>query len=143
MTAPTPEELQRVWDTILLQSWRSDLKLQGAVNEFRRVTGEKITDHKLRRIPPLGFPWYVSVRVFVAERLEKISNRMWSMPPERDAALVDKLQGSTYDTADQRLNPDAESAKEKRWTAKNRQKVTLETTNYAKRNKKTDWSTVK
>lgn len=139
----TEEQLQKVWDTCLLQYWRSAGTVLDAVNEFGRQTGKNITDCSLRRVPPIGYPWKVPMRVFIAERLEKIGNRMWDMPQERDKDLVEKLQTSKYDTANQALNPDRELEKERRNDRKNRSKITLETKNYANRNQKTDWNTVK
>lgn len=143
MKDKTQQELQRIWDTCLLQYWRSAGNLYAAVSEFNQQTGKLVTECSLRRIPPLGYPWNIGVRVFVAERLEKISNRMWDMPKERDEALINKLQTSKYDTANQKLNPDAELAKEQRDINKNRAKIALETKNYKNRNQKTDWNTVK
>ena len=138
------EQMQRVWDTELLRGWRLDVKLRDVVGAFVHSTGMQLeAGVALRRVPAFGYPWHVPVRVFVAERLEKIGNRMWDQLQERDAALVDKLQTSTYDTANQNLRPDAELAKEKRHHRANLDKLSLEHTNYQKRNKKTDWSTVK
>jgi hypothetical protein len=139
----TKEEAQRIWDTCLLETWRSDSKLMVTVAKFNERAGVKLTEMELRRVPPFGFPWTVGVRVFVHERLEKISNRMWNMPPERDAALIEKLQTSTYDTANQNLNRDNDLALEKRHDKKNREKLMLDSRNYSRRNQKTDWSTVK
>lgn len=139
----TKEEAQRIWDTCLLETWRSDSKLMVTVSKFNEEAGVKLTEVKLRRVPPFGYPWTVPVRVFVHERLEKIGNRMWNMPPERDAALIEKLQTSTYDTANQNLNRDNDLARERRQEKKNREKLMLDSRNYSRRNQKTDWSTVK
>ena len=139
----SPEQMQRVWDTELLRWWRMDGKLYDAVNVFEQTTGVPLHDAGLRRVPHPGYPWNIPVRAFVAERLEKIGNRMWDQPKERDAALIDKLQTSKYDTANQNLLPSSELTKEKRHHNANLRKMALENENYHKRNKKTDWSTVK
>lgn len=139
----TEEQLQKIWDTCLLHYWRSYGTVWDAVDEFKKQTGKNITECSLLRLPPPGYPWRVPMRVFIADRLEKISNRMWDMPQERDKDLIEKLQTSKYDTAKQSLNPDRELEREQRNTKKNKAKITLETKNYANRNRKTDWNTVK
>jgi len=143
MTDKTQEELQRIWDTCLLQYWRSAGKIFDAIEEFNKQTGKNITECSLLRIPPLGYPWQVSMRVFVAERLEKIGNRMWDMSQERDKALIDKLQTSKYDTSKQNLSRDPELQKQQREHRKNKQKIILDVKKYSDRNQKTDWRTVK
>lgn len=143
MTDKTQEELQRIWDTCLLQYWRSAGKIFDAIEEFNKQTGKNITECSLLRIPPLGYPWQVSMRVFVAERLEKIGNRMWDMSQERDKALIDKLQTSKYDTSKQNLSRDPELQKQQREHRKNKQKIRLDVKKYSDRNQKTDWRTVK
>ena len=143
MNDKTQEELQRIWDTCLLQYWRSAGKIFDAIEEFNKQTGKNITECSLLRIPPLGYPWQVSMRVFVAERLEKIGNRMWDMSQERDKALIDKLQTSKYDTSKQNLSRDPELQKQQREHRKNKQKIRLDVKKYSDRNQKTDWRTVK
>ena len=143
MTDKTQEELQRIWDTCLLQYWRSAGKIFDAIEEFNKQTGKNITECSLLRIPPLGYPWQVSMRVFVAERLEKIGNRMWDMSQERDKALIDKLQTSKYDTSKQNLSRDPELQKQQKEHRKNKQKIRLDAKKYSDRNQKTDWRTVK
>ena len=143
MTDKTQEELQRIWDTCLLQYWRSAGKIFDAIEEFNKQTGKNITECSLLRIPPLGYPWQVSMRVFVAERLEKIGNRMWDMSQERDKALIDKLQTSKYDTSKQNLSRDPELQKQQKEHRKNKQKIRLDVKKYSDRNQKTDWRTVK
>ena len=143
MNDKTQEELQRIWDTCLLQYWRSAGKIFDAIEEFNKQTGKNITECSLLRIPPLGYPWQVSMRVFVAERLEKIGNRMWDMSQERDKALIDKLQTSKYDTSKQNLSRDPELQKQQKEHRKNKQKIRLDVKKYSDRNQKTDWRTVK
>lgn len=143
MTDKTQEELQRIWDTCLLQCWRSAGKIFDAIEEFNRQTGKSITECSLLRVPPLGYPWQVSMRVFVAERLEKIGNRMWDMSQERDKTLIDKLQTSKYDTSKQNLSRDPELQKQQKEHRKNKQKIRLDVKKYSDRNQKTDWRTVK
>lgn len=143
MTDKTQEELQRIWDTCLLQYWRSAGNIFDAVEEFNKQTGKSITECSLLRVPPYGYPWQMAMRVFVADRLEKIGNRMWDMPQERDKALIDKLQTSKYDTANQKLTRDPELQKQQREHSKNKQKIRLDVKKYSDRNQKTDWKTVK
>lgn len=79
----------------------------------------------------------------MAQRLEKIGDRLWDLPKEKDEALINKLQTSKYDTAGVNLKPDKDLAKEQKATRSNRAKMELEHKNYRNRNQKTDWKTVK
>lgn len=142
-TEKTQAELQRIWDTCLLQYWRSAGTLGQLISDFEKQTGKLFLQCSLLRIPPRGFPWQIGVKVFTNQRLSKIDQRMWNMSPERDAALIEKLQTSKYTTSSQNTNPDSNIRKEQRAIKKNSDKIELETKNYMNRNQKTDWKTVK
>lgn len=137
---------QRTWDECLISAWRSDGVLFCAINEWQRITGLSFEEHlqDLRRAPPWGYPWKSRSRVFVAQFLDKISNRLWNQPPERDAALIDKLQTSTYTSL---RGPESEGMrelrKEQRALRKNREKIALNVHIYGERNSRTDWGVTK
>lgn len=138
-------DLQRTWDTALIQSWRQSGNLLDAIQQWENHTGasfqECFTD--LKRTPPPGYFWKAGARSFVAAMLPLISDRLWKQPPERDAALIDKLQTSGY-TIHKKPQTDADRDRQrlKRSTAKNQQKITLSITKYADRNSATDGRTV-
>ena len=139
-------DLQRTWDEYLIKAWRADGAVLYAVNEWERVTGLSFVEHQptLRRAPHLGYPWKFRARVFVAQYLDKISNRLWDQPPERDSALIDKLQTSTFTTANS-LSTQAtrELKREQRQLQNNRATMVLDIHNYADRNHSTDWGVTK
>jgi hypothetical protein len=117
--------------------------LGAAIGDFQQQTGKILWDCSLLRVPPRGYPWHVGLRVFVNQRLHKIGERMWNMPPEKDSALIAKLQTSKYDTANQNTNTDKELNKERKDLKTNRTKIEYETRNYINRNRNTDWGVVK
>jgi len=138
---------QRIWDECLIAAWRSDGAVLYAVNEWQRITGLSFEEHQpsLRRVPHLGYPWKIRVRVFAAQHLDKISDRMWDQPPERDAALIDKLQTSTYTTQRAVIQSEAvrELQSERRRLNKNRATMALDIHNHSDRNHNTDWGVTK
>jgi hypothetical protein len=139
----TKEEMQLIWDKALIDGWRRDFLIAAVLYRFEEQVGKKVFDCDLLRVPNLGMPFYVSVRVFVAQRLEKISNRLWDQPVERDKALIDKLQTSKYTTSTTNTNPDNELRNEqlrlKNNVARNRRNAAM----VANRNHSTDWNVVK
>jgi hypothetical protein len=139
----TKEELQLVWDTKLLDSWRKAYSIGYLVNKFIEETQCDPHEFGLLRIPPKYLNTKIGVRFFVASRLEKISNRMWEQSIERDALLIAKLQTSKYTTSNENTSTDYELQYERKRVKKNQAKVILETKNYYNRNKSTDWGTVK
>jgi hypothetical protein len=94
-------------------------------------------------MPPSNIPWKVGVRVFVAEHLSKISNRLWDQPPEKDILLLRKLETSAYDTEKERMHADSALNAEKRQLKNNRERRTLTTSRISDRNQATDWNVVK
>ena len=74
---------QKNWDAALIKTWR----LAGSIGDvyalFSAIAGKRTDacDPPLKRMPPKHIPWGVGVRVFVAEHLSKISNRLWDQPP--------------------------------------------------------------
>ena len=138
------KELQLAWDTLLLDAWRKDWSTGFLIETFEKQNNVKLSECQILR-KPIGYVNYkMGIRVFVANRLEKIGNRMWDQPVKRDAALIAKLQTSKYDVSScDTMKKDNDLQTQRRNFLKNVNKVNLEHDNYNKRNQKTDWSTVK
>ena len=138
------QELQLAWDTLLIQSWRKAWSVGELIESFEQQYKVQIAECEILR-KPVGFiPYKMGVRVFIANRLEKIGNRMWDQPVERDVALIAKLQTSKYTTSEgNTLGNDNDLQTEQRRTRKNTAKVVLNHKNYANRNQKTDWNVTK
>jgi hypothetical protein len=137
----TPQEY---WDACLIRTWRQSGSVLDAMIMFESITKIRMEDvePKLLRIPRVGFPWKIGIKVFVAEHLSKISARLWDQPPEKDVALLKKLKDSKYDTEkDTILNTDFKN--EIRKTLQNKKQMELLSKNISERNKATDWGTMK
>ena len=137
----TPQEY---WDACLIRTWRQSGSVLDAMKMFESITKIRMEDvePKLLRIPRVGFPWKLGVKVFVAEHLSKISARLWDQPPEKDVALLKKLQDSKYDTEKDAINNN-DLRNEMNKTYKNKKKMELLSKNISERNSATDWGTMK
>lgn len=71
--------LQEYWDACLIRTWRQSGSVLDAMMMFKSITKIQMEDvePKLLRIPRVGFPWKIGIKVFVAEHLSKISARLW------------------------------------------------------------------
>ena len=133
---------QEYWDMCLLTTWRNSGTLIDAMVKFEGITGKRASDCGLLRFPAMGLPWKITMRVFVAEHLSKISKRMWEQTPDKDVLLLRKLKDSKYDTEKDRIrDTELESTRQKVY--KHKQKLMLESRNYSNRNQATDWNVVK
>ena len=136
---------QKNWDAALIKTWR----LAGCIGDvyalFSAIAGKRTDecDPPLKRMPHPGIPWKVGVRVFVADHLSKISNRLWDQPPEKDILLLRKLETSAYDTEKERMHADSALNAEKRQLKNNRERRSLTTSRISSRNQATDWNVVK
>lgn len=137
----TPQEY---WDACLIRTWRQSGSVLDAMMMFKSITKIQMEDvePKLLRIPRVGFPWKIGIKVFVAEHLSKISARLWGQPPEKDVALLQKLKDSKYDTEKDTIQ-DNDFKNEISKTYKNRKKMELLSKTISERNKDTDWGTMK
>jgi hypothetical protein len=70
---------QKNWDAALIKTWRTNANVGDTMKLFTALSGKYVTDcdPPLKRIPPIGLPWYVGVRVFAAAHLPKISTWMF------------------------------------------------------------------
>ena len=136
---------QKNWDAALIKTWR----LAGSIGDvyalFNAIAGKRTDecDPPLKRMPPSNIPWKVGVRVFVANHLSKISNRLWDQSPEKDVLLLRKLETSAYDTESEKIHADSALDHEKRQFKKTAQIRSLVTTNISNRNHATDWNVTK
>ena len=136
---------QKNWDAALIKTWR----LAGCIGDvyalFKAISGKRTDecDPPLKRMPPSNIPWKVGVRVFVANHLSKISNRLWDQPPEKDILLLRKLETSAYDTEKEKMRTDSALDAEKRQIKNNRERRSLTTSRISNRNQATDWNVVK
>jgi hypothetical protein len=136
---------QKNWDAALIKTWRTAGSVGDAYVLFNAIAGKRTDecDPPLRRLPNQNFPWKVGVRVFVANHLSKISNRLWEQPPEKDILLLRKLETSAYDTEVERMHADSALDAEKRQIRKGAKIRTLITTKFSERNQATDWGVTK
>jgi hypothetical protein len=136
---------QKNWDAALIKTWRLAGSIKDVYVLFLALSGKRVDacDPPLKRLPPENIPWGVGVRIFVANHLSKISNRLWDQPPEKDILLLRKLETSSYDTEAQRMHRDSELEAERKRVRQNREKQTLITTNISNRNQATDWNVTK
>lgn len=140
---------QEYWDACLIRTWRQHGSFLDAVSMFRSITGiDLLKDYETRtilRTPRKYFPAHTGVRIFVAQYLPKISERLFAQPPEKDVLLLRKLSTSTYDVEDKAYTTYAEQelANENRKLRRNRLKVGMSTLSVLNRNSSTDWNVVK
>lgn len=136
---------QEYWDACLIKSWRNHGNLLDAIMMFKSITGEMMYEvtPPLLRTPPEGTPWKLPARAYMAQRLEKISDRLWDQPPEKDVALLKKLQTSSYTTSTANTNTDNAMERERSQYLRNRKKVAMSTLNASNQNQATDWNIVK
>jgi hypothetical protein len=137
--------LQEYWDACLIRSWRRQLNLIDAMSMFLSLTGKRIDECELLRVPLDNIPWRVGVRVFTAYHLPKINDRLWDQDPEKDLALLRKLQKSKYNTekTEYRTNADRDLANERVKNRRNRMKNTYSLNEAINRNSATDWNVTK
>jgi len=137
--------LQEYWDACLIRAWRRQLSLLDAMSMFYSITGKRIDECELLRTPFQNIPWTTGVRVFTASYLPKVSDRLWDQDPEKDIALLRKLQTSKYTTEKTayRTNADRDLANERARNRRNKQVVELSLTKAINKNSATDWNVTK
>jgi hypothetical protein len=136
---------QKNWDAALIKTWRMAGSVGDVYMLFKTLSGKRSDecDPPLKRMPAPNYPWKIGVRVFVANHLSKISNRLWDQTPEKDILLLRKLETSAYDTEGEKMHVDKELAREQKMLKQNRERRTLTTSRISDRNKATDWSVTK
>ncbi len=142
----TPQEY---WDACLIKTWRQYGSMLDAANMFKSITGiDVFTDmgkHDILRTPKKFFPFSTNVRLFVAQYLPKISDRLFDQPPEKDVLLLRKLSTSKYDVEEKAYTTQAD-VDHKGLSGKlktNRLRIGMERRSVNERNRDTDWKVVK
>lgn len=135
---------QKNWDAALIKTWRTNANVGDALKLFTALSGKYVTDcdPPLKRIPPIGLPWYVGVRVFAAAHLPKISTWMWDHNADRDIDLLRKLEGSNYDCLEKAIS-DAEVANARSAMRRDEKRIAMSTLAYSNRNNDTNGNIVK
>ena len=134
---------QKYWDACLIRSWRINGCLGELFTMFRATTHVDALNSGLLRIPAGYFSLRQPVRAWVASRLPKISTRLWEQDPDKDVALLHKLENSKYTTAKSTtIIPDKERAKMRADLRKDILVLELESTKRSNRNSATDWGTM-
>ena len=137
--------MQEYWDACLIRAWRRQLNLMDAMSMFLSITGKRIDECELLRVPLPNFPWTSGVRVFTAGHLPKINDWLWDKAPEKDVDLLHKLAKSKYNTEKRKYstNADRDLAEAQRKTRKDREKNKYMTGVVSNRNSATDWNVTK
>ena len=137
--------LQEYWDACLIRAWRRQLNILDAMSMFLSLTGKRIDECELLRVPLPNTPWKSGVRVFTAYHLPKINDRLWDQEPEKDIALLRKLQKSKYNTEKTayRTNADRDLAEAQRKTRADSKKNAYTTHEISEYNSATDWNVTK
>ena len=142
----TPQEY---WDACLIKTWRQHGSFVDAVRMFKSITGiDLMVDYKPRvilRTPIKFFPAHSGMRIFVAQYLPKISDRLFDQPPEKDVLLLRKLATSKYDCEEKAYTTanESEQSKVKSQLRRNRLKMGISTQHVSNRNHNTDWNVTK
>ena len=138
----TPQEY---WDACLIRAWRRHMSLLDAMSMFLSLTGKRTDECELLRIPLDNIPWRTGVRMFMAYYLPKINDRLWDQEPDKDLALLRKLQKSKYDTEKTayRTNADRDLSNERVRNRRNKKVVELSLTKALNKNSATDWNVTK
>ena len=131
---------QKNWDAALIKTWRIGGNVENAIMLFKALAGKQTDqcDPPLKRLPPANYPWKIGIRVFVANHLSKISNRLWDQTPDKDILLLRKLETSSYDVEKNKIR-DKELDNERSQYQRNSKKVAMSTLEYSNRNQATDW----
>ena len=135
---------QKNWDAALIKTWRLAGTYVDALKLFKALSGKRTDecDPPLKRVPKKHLPYGVGIRVFVAEFLPKISNRLWEQTPDKDILLLRKLETSPYDTMETRMY-DSEMAALTTEVASNKKRMAMESLSKSLRNQATDWGVTK
>ena len=137
--------LQEYWDACLIRAWRRQLNILDAMSMFLSLTGKRLDECELLRVPLPNTPWKSGVRVFTAYHLPKINDRLWDQEPEKDIALLRKLQKSKYNTEKTayRTNADRDLAEAQRKARADSKKNAYTTHEISEYNSATDWNVTK
>jgi len=139
---------QEYWDACLIKTWRNAETVLDAMSMFSSITGKRTDeiDPPLLRLPKVGYKYKLPMRIFMANHLEKISNRLFHQTPDKDVLLLRKLKDSKYTTSENTTLPtDKElvnaTAQYKRDNA--RTKIIRQKLSFSSRTRDTNWNITK
>ena len=137
--------LQEYWDACLIRAWRNHLRVLDAMRMFQSITGKRLDECELLRVPATNIPWLIGMRVFASGHLPKVSDWLWEHEPEKDVALLRKLSKSKYDTEKvrYRTNGDRDLEATQSRVRRDRQKLEFKTREISEKNAATDWNVTK
>jgi hypothetical protein len=135
---------QKNWDAALIKTWRLAGTYVDALRLFKALSGKRTDecDPPLKRVPKKYLPYGVGIRVFVAEFLPKISNRLWEQTPDKDILLLRKLETSPYDAMETKMY-DSGMAALTTEVASNKKRMAMDALSKSLRNQATDWGVTK
>ena len=135
---------QKNWDAALIKTWRLAGTYVDALRLFKALSGKRTDecDPPLKRVPKKYLPYHVGIRVFVAEFLPKISNRLWEQTPDKDILLLRKLETSPYDSMETKMY-DSEKSKLMTEVYANKKRIAMNVLATSNRNQATDWGVTK
>ena len=139
---------QEYWDACLIKTWRNAGSVLDALRMYTSITGKRAhdTEPPLRRLPHEGFKYALPMRIFMANYLEKISNRLFEQSPDKDVLLLHKLKDSKYTTADKTTllkDRELDNATAQHKRDNTRTKFLKEALGFSNRNHSTDWNVTK
>jgi hypothetical protein len=142
--APVVTSDQKNWDAALIKTWRLAGTYQDALLLFKALSGKRTDecDPPIKRIPKSFFPYNVGIRVYIAEHLPKISDRLWNQTQDKDILLLRKLETSPYDSLQTKMY-DSDQSKLRYEVETSRKKIAMESLSKSIRNQATDWNVTK
>lgn len=133
---------QEYWDACLIRGWRLGLPLIEAMKMFKSITGKRTDEAGILRVPKGYFA--KETKVYVANRLPKISEWLFKCGPEHDAALLKKLSASKYDSLEEaQLIPDRSRTKLHRDRKQDIERMKFTSSQIGESRSATDWGTMK
>lgn len=140
----TPQEY---WDACLIRAWRNLNAIWQLNRMFHSITGKwpEEMEPRLRRTPTKWLPNKMQVRYYTAHYLPKINERLLNQEPDKDVALLRKLQESNYDTQNVFIKSEDEKHREYvgKVNKKDRALREYKTTMISRANEDTDGHVVK
>ena len=134
---------QEYWDACLIKTWRNAGTCFHAMQMFQSITNKNPVECNLLRFMNPGYPWNTGIRVFGANHLLKISERLWNQSPDKDILLLKKLRQSKYDSSKVSENFDQELNNLNGQYRRNNLKIGMAGLAYTNRNNDTNWGVQK
>ena len=137
---------QEYWDACLIRAWRNFQNMSDLNKTFRSITGKwpEEVEPRLLRTPIKWMPHTTGVRYYTAQFLPKINDRLLAQKPEKDVAMLRKLQESKYDV-EEAIKSEDEKHSNYVGAVSRRDRALREykTTMISRANEDSDWNVVK